>query len=67
MAEYDTEENAADHPVQVFQPAELGRGGCADGEEVYSRQRKNGISEIYERKLMFVTNVTHVTFQSAIV
>lgn len=31
------------HPVQVLQPTELGRGGDADGTKVYSKQFKNGV------------------------
>ena len=35
--------DAADHQVQVLQPAELGRGGDADGEEVYREWHKKRI------------------------
>lgn len=37
-------------------------GGYADGEKSYYGKREDGISEIYGRKIKFVTNVTNVTF-----
>lgn len=46
---------------QAIQWAELGGDSAYDGTEVYSGKRKDGISEIYERKLRFVSNVTYVT------
>ena len=54
--------DAADHPVQVLQGADLGGSGHFDGTEVLLGKCKNGVSKIYGEKLMFVTNVTHVTF-----
>lgn len=63
----DSLPDATDHPIQDLQRIELGGNSNVDGTEVYSGQCEDGISEIYERNLMFVTNVTHVTFQNAIV
>ena len=45
----------------------MGSGGGTDGEKSYYGKRKDGISEIYGRKIKFVTNVTNVTFQNVIV
>ncbi len=40
----------------------MGAGGSEDGAEGDYSKRKDGISEIYGRKIKFVTNVTNVTF-----
>ena len=40
----------------------MGASGCEDGEKGDYGKCEDGISEIYGRKIKFVTNVTNVTF-----
>lgn len=50
----DSLPDAADHPVQVLQPVELGRG--SDTDEMQGRRRDNSkrSTEIFEEKLKIV-------------
>ena len=42
-------------------------GGCTNGKKGNRGKHQNGVSEVYGRKIKFVTIVTHVTNQNAIV
>ena len=42
-------------------------GGCENGKKSNRGKCQNGISEIYGKKVKFVTIVTHVTNQNVIV
>ena len=59
--------DAAHYPIQGIRGNDVGRGGSEDGAEGDGGQCKEGISEIYGRKIKFVPFVPNVPFLSAIV